>query len=170
MSILLDETATCIECGYCLHGLAEARCPECGCWFDPEDQRTFVRMSDSVRLLELRWLMAAVVPTGICIAAMILFATLLALNGLRVHDLWNGTNPSSGVQASPAAKFVKPGQALANYCQALSALTFLYCAGLVVFAKVRDDPRAFAVAAMCMVICVISGSLAIGLASTIAGI
>lgn len=33
--------AQCIGCGYSLHGLTVARCPECGHRFDPGDPRTF---------------------------------------------------------------------------------------------------------------------------------
>lgn len=32
----------CRTCGYCLHGLPENRCPECGNPFDPADPKTFL--------------------------------------------------------------------------------------------------------------------------------
>ncbi len=31
----------CIECGYCLEGLSEHRCPECGETFDPNDPDSY---------------------------------------------------------------------------------------------------------------------------------
>lgn len=31
----------CLGCSYCLEGLSECRCPECGRLFEPGDQRTF---------------------------------------------------------------------------------------------------------------------------------
>jgi len=31
---------TCTACGYCLRGLTESRCPECGTYFDPEQRIT----------------------------------------------------------------------------------------------------------------------------------
>jgi hypothetical protein len=39
----MDDTEhrQCLECGYILDHLPEARCPECGSEFDPEDPRTF---------------------------------------------------------------------------------------------------------------------------------
>lgn len=34
-------TMYCLGCGYCLDGLTEFRCPECGCTFNPYNKETF---------------------------------------------------------------------------------------------------------------------------------
>lgn len=39
----------CLDCGYCLLGLAEHRCPECGREFDPADPASFTRRPPVVR-------------------------------------------------------------------------------------------------------------------------
>jgi hypothetical protein len=44
---------TCLSCGYCLAGLVECRCPECGRAFDPGDPRTFKMGRWSPRVVAL---------------------------------------------------------------------------------------------------------------------
>jgi hypothetical protein len=41
-SISMEEAKCCLGCGYCLKGLAEQRCPECGKGFDPQNAATFI--------------------------------------------------------------------------------------------------------------------------------
>ncbi|MCO6439014.1 MAG: hypothetical protein J5J06_18120 [Phycisphaerae bacterium] len=42
-------TKRCVKCAYCLDGLADNRCPECGRPFDPHDPRTYIDVSDKRR-------------------------------------------------------------------------------------------------------------------------
>ena len=46
-TVITDESMHCRECGYSLYGLSRYLCPECGKRFDPEDDETFVRGTDS---------------------------------------------------------------------------------------------------------------------------
>ena len=41
-SLPIPIDAQCLSCRYCLVGLSEPRCPECGRIFDPSDHRTFL--------------------------------------------------------------------------------------------------------------------------------
>jgi len=43
----MPDGSYCVKCRYCLAGLAEPRCPECGWEFDPGNPRTF---GDSARV------------------------------------------------------------------------------------------------------------------------
>lgn len=45
----LDTVPQCIDCAYCLHGLDDTRCPECGRPFDRKDPATFTRRPPLVR-------------------------------------------------------------------------------------------------------------------------
>src|SRR5262245_38374422 len=46
----MPPDARCIGCGYLLHGLTDARCPECGRPFDPLDSESF-----TTKLPYVRW-------------------------------------------------------------------------------------------------------------------
>ncbi len=40
-TLAIPDAASCQKCGYCLRGLCDPRCPECGTSFDPSDPKTY---------------------------------------------------------------------------------------------------------------------------------
>ena len=55
-----DFRTYCLDCGYDLHGLLEARCPECGRAFDPRDPHSSASSPHPHRYLRFRWLFVGV--------------------------------------------------------------------------------------------------------------
>lgn len=66
-----DLRPACATCGYCLRGLPEPRCPECGAEFDPDAMDR--QASSSVDAKRARWRWAA---------AVLATATLIAIWGM----------------------------------------------------------------------------------------
>lgn len=166
MTSRLYDNATCIGCGYCLHGLEEPRCPECGRAFDSGDWRTF----DHGQRLPRRWLMIAVVPTAIGSAAMIAFRVALAIYGLQVTQLWLGGKPLTGAAVQGAAEFADIGRRLSSWLLLLMTLALCYSVGLIIVACGRGDRKTAALAALLSIICMFTGLHAVKLGFIIAGI
>lgn len=166
MTASLNEHATCIGCGYRLHGLTQDRCPECGRSFDPDDWRTF----HHGQRLQRRWLMIAVVPTAIGSAAMIAFRVALAIYGLHVTQLWLGGKPLTGAAVHGAAEFADIGRRLSSWLLLLMTLALCYSVGLIIVAWGRGDRKTAALAALLSIICMFTGLHAVKLGFIIAGI
>ena len=57
----------CLGCGYCLHGLTEHRCPECGRPFVPGDPRTYSDTDKPHRKLGIVPAIVCTIATVICV-------------------------------------------------------------------------------------------------------
>ena len=101
---------------------------------------------------------------------MVGFRIALAINGLRVQDLWNAARPLSGLPKPGAVNFVGVGSTLASVCFFLGALTLLCGIVLAGIAWLRRDWKAATVGGGCIVISIISGLLALRLGLVIAGV
>lgn len=102
MTALLDENALCRSCGYCLRGLADNRCPECGCEFDPADPRTFRRKSAASLLRPWTWNRRVVRFHLLMLASSLPVAWLL----YAIHQAPSQREKVTCVKLSPDGKLV----------------------------------------------------------------
>lgn len=153
----------CSGCSYNLTGNTSGTCPECGTDIEmpPELQRCRVQRV---------WLLGGIVPTVAGVILMVAFRIVLAANSLRVYDLWNAARPLLRSPKAGATSFAGMGSTLANICSVLAGLTLLYGIVLAVFATVRRDRKALAIAGACVALSVVSGLLALQLGLVIAGV
>jgi len=68
----------CLGCSYCLEGLTEHRCPECGRGFDREDSATFTRDPKHLQVRRVRRLLSFVMIGLVLLFSVLIFFVIAA--------------------------------------------------------------------------------------------
>ncbi|UCG33994.1 MAG: hypothetical protein JSU68_05020 [Phycisphaerales bacterium] len=156
----------CHRCGYNLRTLGtDARCPECN--FPVYDTLQKLTRGRPARSLNPAFARAAIIQAGLGLACILGFRMILAVNDLRLMDLWLEARRHP---TPTAILFARAGLALAYVLACMAAAAIVYSLYVLVVSGLRRDGKSVRRTLLALLLTLLYGYLAVECGFIIAGV